>query len=98
MSQRNTPTKTGNRNRAGLSQKSGDGLATAVYRGGLQTRQTRGGRELASEGCGSLNPGWIEWLMGWPVGASDWKPSETARFRQWLQQHGGFCEVDFADS
>lgn len=39
---------------------------------------------------GQLNPDWVEWLMGWPIGWSDLKPLETDRFRQWLRQHGKF--------
>jgi len=37
---------------------------------------------------GQLNPNWVEWLMGWPIGWTDLKPLETAKFRQWLEQHG----------
>lgn len=39
-------------------------------------------------GSGQLNPTWVEWLMGWPLGWTDLKPLETDRFRQWLEQHG----------
>lgn len=39
---------------------------------------------------GQLNPTWVEWLMGWPLGWTDLKPLETDRFREWQQQHGGF--------
>ena len=42
------------------------------------------------KGRGQLNPTWVEWLMGWPLGWTDLKPLETDRFRSWLQQHGGF--------
>ena len=37
---------------------------------------------------GKLNPTWVEWLMGWPLGWTDLKPLETDKFQQWLQQHG----------
>jgi len=37
---------------------------------------------------GQLNPTWVEWLMGWPLGWTDLKPLETGKFQQWLQQHG----------
>ena len=30
---------------------------------------------------GRLNPQWVEWLMGWPIGHTDLKPLETAKFR-----------------
>jgi hypothetical protein len=39
---------------------------------------------------GPLNPAWVEWLMGWPIGWTDLNPLETARFLEWLQQHGRF--------
>ena len=36
---------------------------------------------------GTLNPTWVEWLMGWPLGWTDLKPLEMDRFQQWQQQH-----------
>lgn len=36
---------------------------------------------------GHLNPTWVEWLMGWPLGWTDLKPLEMARFREWQRQH-----------
>jgi hypothetical protein len=47
------------------------------------------GLSLAAEVGGSLNPAWVEWLMGWPIGWTDLSPLETAKFRQWLRSHGG---------
>jgi len=35
---------------------------------------------------GSLNPMWVEWLMGWPLGWSDLRPLEMGKFRSWQQQ------------
>ena len=37
---------------------------------------------------GSLNPTWVEWLMGWALGWTDLKPLATDRFRRWLDSHG----------
>lgn len=37
---------------------------------------------------GLLNPEWVEWLMGWPIGHTALKPLETAKYQEWLQQHG----------
>jgi hypothetical protein len=37
---------------------------------------------------GPLNPTWVEWLMGWPIGWTGLEPLETDRFRQWLHLHG----------
>lgn len=45
-------------------------------------------REAAAEGLtGRLNPEWVEWLMGWPIGLTALKPLETARFQEWQRQH-----------
>jgi hypothetical protein len=35
-----------------------------------------------------LNPAWVEWLMGWPLGWTDLKQSAMAKFRQWCDSHG----------
>jgi hypothetical protein len=35
---------------------------------------------------GSLNPTWVEWLMGWPLGWTDLKPLAMDKFRSWRQQ------------
>jgi hypothetical protein len=39
---------------------------------------------------GSLNPNWVEWLMGWPIGWTDSRPLATDKFQQWLHSHGGY--------
>ena len=44
---------------------------------------------MASEG-GQLNPTWVEWLMGWPLGWTDLKPLEMDKFQEWQRQHSGF--------
>jgi hypothetical protein len=43
---------------------------------------------LASRVGGTLNPTWVEWLMGWPLGWTDLKPLEMDKYQQWRQQHG----------
>ena len=92
-----TPTVCGNYNRKGASATSGDGLATVVAK--FQTPNTNGmdggsnsrkatlkrGQEVLSGGA--LNPTWVEWLMGWPLGWTALKPSETARFPSVPPQH-----------
>lgn len=67
MEQWPTPTINGNYNREGLSEKSGDGLSTTAVSfhqahpiypvGGIPSKERR-----------SLNPLFVEWLMGWPPG------------------------------
>ena len=36
----------------------------------------------------ALNPSWVEWLMGWPIGWTDCDASATDKFRQWCASHG----------
>ena len=51
---------------------------------GAQSQQKPNTKPLNAEVGGSLNPTWVEWLMGWPLGWTDLKPLETARCRkQW---------------
>ena len=38
---------------------------------------------------GIVNPAWVEWLMGWPIGWTDLRPLETAKYQQWYDWHGG---------
>ena len=37
---------------------------------------------------GTLNPTWVEWLMGWPLEWTDLKPLGMDKYRKWLEQHG----------
>lgn len=37
---------------------------------------------------GALNPAWVEWLMGWPIGWTDLRPLETDKCREWWHWHG----------
>lgn len=39
---------------------------------------------------GSLNPEWVEWLQGWPIGWTDLKPLATDRFQQWFNSQRRF--------
>lgn len=103
-----TPTVKGNYNRKGLSKKSGDGLATAVLKfatpcardfrfpGRSRLERTGGkqGEPLPQQVGGPLNPEWVEWLMGWPIGWTALQPLEMAKFREWQQQHGAFLGQD----
>jgi hypothetical protein len=40
---------------------------------------------------GALNPTWVEWLMGWPLGWTDLRPLGMDRFQRWRCSHGGCC-------
>ena len=69
---------------------------------GALTRKSGRSRETdrldyAIEGEGNrgrLNPQWVEWLMGWPIGWTALPPLAMDRFHEWRQQHGGFYVPD----
>ena len=47
---------------------------------------------LAAQAGGALNPNWVEWLMGWPIGHTALKPSETVKFQPAPQPLGELLE------
>jgi hypothetical protein len=51
-------------------------------------------RKMGAGIGGQLNPTWVEWLMGWPLGWTDLKPLGTDKFRQWLESHGKSLQMD----
>lgn len=96
-----TPTVSGNNNKLGASEKSGDGLATAVRRlstptcqdaknNGATSQRERNTPPLNTQIGGPLNPPWVEWLMGWPIGWTDLNAPATDSFQQWCASHGKF--------
>jgi DNA (cytosine-5)-methyltransferase 1 len=44
------------------------------------SEQNRNTPTLATHAGGKLNPMWVEWLMGWPLGWTDLKPLGMGRF------------------
>jgi DNA (cytosine-5)-methyltransferase 1 len=45
-------------------------------------------RAMGAGNGGKLNPMWVEWLMGWPIGWTDLKPLETGKCPSVQQQLG----------
>lgn len=97
-----TPTVKGNHNRAGLSSKSGDGLATAVLYAtptardfrhpGRSRKERTGGSQgecLPQQIGGPLNPTWVEWLMGYPAEWTACDASAIPSFRRLRKSSGG---------
>jgi hypothetical protein len=97
-----TLTVCGNYNKAGLSAKSGDGLATALAK--LPTLAARdyrhpNAKSYAERGGGSkggqlpnavggpLNPTWCEWFMGFPIGWTELRPLGTPKSRSAPPRH-----------
>lgn len=99
---RNTRNSTAKRNKAPPSGiHTGDTLVDAVTKWPTPTTKdnrptSQGSREkygagpaLSEVAGGKLNPLWVEWLMGWPIGWTGLQPLGRARFRWWLRQFGG---------
>ena len=99
-----TPTIDGNYNRKGASATSGDGLATAVQMWPTPTsrdwkhgsaaqfhkpRTEQLNDRIAFTDGGSLNPTWVEWLMGFPLGWTVCAPSATPSSRKSPKSSGG---------
>ena len=83
--------------RAGEEAERGKGACkleiSVALHGGESTRQmphdwTKENKDLERMATQQLNPDWVEWLMGWPIGWTALKPLETDRFRKWLELHG----------
>lgn len=92
-----TVTVNGNYNRKGASPTSGGGLATWVRKYPTPTaRDWKSGskgkkgnsRPLSEEVGGALNPQWVEWLQGWPIGHTESSVWATAKSRCKPQPRG----------
>ena len=77
-----TPTKTANQ------------LAPSMMKHPGCRKLRRDPRMGSSRSGGELNPKWIEWLMGWPMGWTDLEPLETDRFREWPHSHSSPSTTD----
>ena len=79
---------------AGKNGELRDRLDYAVERGA--TKSNDYSMEVDLEAGGQLNPTWVEWLIGWPLGWTDLKPLAMDKFQSWQQQHSISCEKDNA--
>jgi DNA (cytosine-5)-methyltransferase 1 len=51
------------------------------------------GEQLANQVGGSLNPDWVRWLMGWPVGWDSAGPLGELRWEPWDAEPEGVPRV-----
>lgn len=79
---------------ASASASKGSSPAALVRKDGKSRERDRIDHAVMASDGGQLNPEWVEWLMGWPIGHTALKPLETARYREWLQQHGIFSATE----
>ena len=63
---------------------------SGISKGG-KPKNSKGKRDLRLDtDGGALNPAWVEWLMGWPIGWTDLEPLETGKFQSWQRSFGGY--------
>ena len=62
---------------------------SSEHKGNQKIRENRQNGLTALVG-GRLNPMWVEWLMGWPLGWTDLKPLETDKSHFVQQQPGDY--------
>jgi hypothetical protein len=62
--------------------------------GNYPSEQNRNTPTLATHAGGQLNPMWVEWLMGWPIGWTDLKPLGTDKSLYARQPHGEYSQKD----
>lgn len=70
------------------SASKGSSPASLVRKSGKSRANDRIDHAVMASDGGQLNPEWVEWLMGWPIGWTALKPLEMDKFQEWKQQHG----------
>jgi len=55
--------------------------ANKLYESGAINEEER--RSMRAGNGGQLNPDWVEWLMGWPIGWTDIEPIKKMGCRGW---------------
>lgn len=70
------------------SASKGSSQASLVRKDGKDRSSDRLDHAVMASDSGQLNPEWVEWLMGWPIGHSALSALEMGRFQEFEQQHG----------
>lgn len=73
-------------NQSTFVKRNGDRTMNCYASLSSQVLQMSGGDTTQQTKTARLNPNWVEWLMGWPIGYTDSKPLATDKFRSWRQQ------------
>lgn len=69
------------------SMSKGSSPRALTRRSGASRARDRLDHAVMASDHGHLNPTWVEWLMGWPIGWTDLKPLAMDKFLEWQQQH-----------
>jgi len=64
--------------------------ASDATRGGTGITLNMTGQSLRQQIGGRMNPIFVEWLMGWPIGSTAFSPLAMDKYQEWQQQHGQF--------
>ena len=57
-----------------------------IYKeGGYPAEYRRKSLGLGAVAGGPLNPEWVEWIMGWPIGWTDLNPLGMDKYQSWLR-------------
>lgn len=76
------------------SMSKGSSPAALTRRSGADRSNDRLDHAVMALHGGHLNPEWVEWLMGWPIGWTDLRPLATDRFQSWLRAHSNYSPTD----
>jgi hypothetical protein len=72
-----------------VAMRKGSSIGALTRRDGRSRANDRLDYRVEGSGLtGRLNPTWVEWLMGWPIGWTALQPLAMDRFREWQRQHG----------
>ena len=74
-----TPGTTGLSNGSGNCEK-----ANRLFEDGVISEEER--RAFRAGNGGKLNPDWVAWLMGWPIGWEDSKPMDGKAYGEWYRK------------
>lgn len=74
-----------------VAMRRGSSEGALTRRNGRSRKKDRLDYAVEGDGkSGRLNPEWVDWLVGWPIGWTALQPLETHKFQEWLQQHGDY--------
>lgn len=66
-----------------------DTMERARLSGRIMKEMKARGEPYKVQSSGSLNPAWIEWLMGFPIGHTALEPSEMPSYRKSSKKSAG---------